>query len=81
MLHGALSASSDLGPGGERACKFQLGVALKRVASEKEPTVALQSFVCIRVLLTHWQKSAGIFLFAQERKLTLGDAKCSTSVV
>lgn len=48
---------------------------------EREPTVVLQSFVCIRVLLTRWQKSAGIFFFAQERKLTLGDAKCSTSVV
>lgn len=48
----------------------------------EEPRVVLQSFVFIHILLTRWQKSAGIFFFfTQQRKLSRGDAKCSTSVV
>lgn len=46
----------------------------------------LQSFVFIHILLTRWQKSAGIFFiffffFTQQGKLSRGDAKCSTSEV
>lgn len=72
-----------LGPCGRMSLQILAwhGAESRGWKDQKEPTVVLQSFVFIHILLIHWQKSAGIFFFTQQRKLTLGDAKCSTSVV
>lgn len=74
---------SCLGPWGRTSSQIPTwrGAESQAWRDQKEPTVGLQSFVFIHILLTRWQKSAGIFFFTQQRKLTLGDAKCSTSVV